>query len=591
MPFERRVVHYGPGPSDLKGMLSDRAIAGCWFELHRQGGCGAGELRLRDEFPDRGTIEIGDWIALEFTTGDRWYLGRVESREARSPAGVTLRLEGMGVQLSEVFVGGFGIAADGRAPHRYARTDLFPHDPDRSEETVDTVSAADEMVRLLMDQYVAPATDITVDPSLIETPAQPAELTSAKFRGEESVRAIIKDLALRAQGTSWGVDEQGRFFFLRPRSALLASYREGRDTLLLEESRDREHLFNRLLLTGGYVYGEAINSEVTARGLYRWRGNYIQPASRAKYGERRIRLWLPWIRTRSDSRAFAREFFRIYAEPTTRYLVEVGNQSVLPRPWLGVIRLEARDGSELITRAVETIRVQFDHAPRFRMELGPEDPRVHWPEPPHDERWEIPGEEAPEHGGDIISFSTAVSSPFSSDVSSSSSLVSSESSSSSGSSSTASSSSVGGGSSSSAAASSSGTTSSEPSSSSLLSSSSDTPSSSSPSSDSSGLPGSSSASATSSSSAAGSWSSSDLLSSSSDGAAGSSGLTTGDSSSAATTSGSSGLSGSGGTTTSDGSLLSSSGTPGSGTSGVQSGLSGGSGTTSSATTWSSSSLI
>src|SRR5437868_2921682 len=103
----RRILHYSPTPADLVGPIADRAIVGCWFELNRQGGCGAGELRLKDEFPQRSAIDLGDWIACEFAADDRWYLGRVEKRIARSPAIVTLSLQGMSVQLGEVFPGGF----------------------------------------------------------------------------------------------------------------------------------------------------------------------------------------------------------------------------------------------------------------------------------------------------------------------------------------------------------------------------------------------------------------------------------------------------------------------------------------------------
>jgi len=408
MSYSRRIVHYSPGPTDLQAVISDRAIAGCWFELHRQGGCGAGELRLRDEFPNRSQIDVGDWIALEFESGNRWYLGRVKNRRADSPAGVTLRLEGMAAELAEAFPGGFGRnIADGVPPHRYAQTDLFPDDPDYADETVDAVSEPHEVIELLMQQYVVPATNVTFDPTRIESPLQPAELTSLKVRGEVSVRDVIKDLSVRARDASWGVDEDGKFFFLRQRSTLLATYREGVNLVSLDETRDRDLLFNRVVLTGGLVYDPALGSDVVGRTFYRWRGNYIQPASRSQYGERRIRMWVPWIRTRSDAREFVREFFRIYAEPTTRYLVEVGNQSTLPRPWEGRIRIEARDGSELTTAQVETVRVQFDHAPRLRMQIGPVDPRTVWPEPPHHEESVIPHGPTPERGGgDIISFSS-----------------------------------------------------------------------------------------------------------------------------------------------------------------------------------------
>lgn len=410
MSYERRIVHYGPDLTGSAELLSDRAIAGCWFELHRQGGCGSGELQLRDEFANRAAIEIGDWIACEVSAGERWYLGRVQQRQARSPARVSYRLEGMSVELGEVFPGGFSRAiGEGTPPHRYGCTDLFSFDPDHAGETADSAARADEVVRLLLNQYVIPRTHIQYDPELVESVAA-AAVTTLKFRGEESVRSVMKELAIRAGNASWGVGADGKFYFLQRRPTVLATYREGTNLLSLEETRDLEMLYNRVVLTGDYVYNAPLDSGAYFRGFYRWRGNYVEPHSRALYGERRIRLWIPWIRTQADSLQFVREFFRVYAHPISRFQVEAGNQLLLPRPWLGRIRLESRTGAELITAQIETVRVQFDHAPQLRMEVGPEDPHTHWPEPPQDERWEIPGvslDNGP--GGGLVSLTPGLS--------------------------------------------------------------------------------------------------------------------------------------------------------------------------------------
>lgn len=401
MPFARRFLHYSPGPTDLVGEISSRAVLGAWFELLRQGGDGAGELTLCDDFSDRGGIDTGDWIAFEYDAGDRWYLGRVEEVLPSSPAGVTLRLQGMGGQLCEVFPGGFGSGADGAPPHRYAYTDLFSGDPDYSIETLDTVSEPTELVRLLMQQYVEPNTDITYDANLVEEPDVPGLVRSFKFRGEEPVRDVLCELALISKGASWGVDEDGKFFFLKPRTTVAATFQEGVDVISLAESRERDLLYNRLLLTGGYVYDCGQSSGSFACGTYRWRGTYIQPASRDAYGERQISVVVPWIRTVEDSREFAREFFRTYAEPTVRYLIEVGDQPVPLKPWEGRVRLLDAAGNELIETQIEAVRVLFDHAPRFRLELGPADPHGCWPEPPVRQRWVIGA--APV--GELITFS------------------------------------------------------------------------------------------------------------------------------------------------------------------------------------------
>lgn len=390
MPFQRRILYHGSDPQGAPQLLSLTAVRSCWFELHRQGGCGSAEVILSDDFDLRNEIEIGDWISFEPVTGTRWYLGRVQERRAEVPARVRLRLEGMGIELNEVFPGGFGSQADGRKPHVYAATDLFDLDPDRGRETFDSASTAEQVVRLLLTQYLPAGTHIRYVPSLVEPPLRPAPLASLKVRGEESIRAILKDLALRAQSASWGVDEQGQFFFLRPRNDLLVTFQAGSDLTSLEETRDLEYLFNRILLTGDYVYDRRIYSGDVARRSFRWRGSYIEPISRGQFGDRRIRIWVPWIRTQEDAYAFAREFFRTYSQPSSRYFLETAPQVNLPVPWLGRVRALSADGQELITARLETIRVLFDQAPRFRLELGPEDPRNLWPEPTQDERWELP---------------------------------------------------------------------------------------------------------------------------------------------------------------------------------------------------------
>jgi len=398
--FNRRILNHGPDPSGVPQELSLTVVKSCWFELHRQGGCGSGQIHLSDEFVQREGTQIGDWISFEAAAGDRWYLGRVEERRADITTGVRLRLEGMAVELNQMFPGGFGELADGQKPHLYAATDLFEFDPDRDGQTMDTVSTVEELVRLLLSQSLSPDSHLQISPDRIEAPELTASITSLKLRGEESVRALLKDLAVRAQGAAWGVDEQGRFFFLRPRQTILATFREQQDLTALTESQDLEQVFNRMLLTGDYVYDRMDQSGDVARRSYRWRASYFEPVSRGQHGDRRIRMWLPWIRTQADGATFAREFFRMYSQPSRRLTIETVGSDQLPRPWLGRVRVQDRAGNLLIAARPETVRVLFDHVPRFRMELGPADPRDLWPEPPHDERWEIPQDQQ-SAGGNI----------------------------------------------------------------------------------------------------------------------------------------------------------------------------------------------
>ena len=256
MPYTRRILHYLPGPTDFVAALSDSAVAGCWFELHRMGGCGAGELQLKETFPQRHAVDVGDWIALEFDTGERWYLGRVEHRQASSPAGVTLRLEGMGIELNEAFPGGFSPSVgDGTPPHRYANTDLFSNDPDRDLETFDSVNEPHELIDLLLSQYILPRTNITRDPVLIESSLprdvdyQPSNSAAKNRLGRSS-----KSLPCGPATHRGGVNQDGEFFFLRQPNGTVATYQEGVDVVSLAESRERDLLFNRIVLTGGYIY-------------------------------------------------------------------------------------------------------------------------------------------------------------------------------------------------------------------------------------------------------------------------------------------------------------------------------------------------
>ncbi|MAT14605.1 MAG: hypothetical protein CMJ46_04970 [Planctomyces sp.] len=424
MVFERRIRHFSPGPADYVGEISTRAISGCWFELHRRGGCGDAELVLLNDFADRYEIEIGDWIAFEAEEGVRWYLGRVEERESRSPAGVLCRLTGMAVELGEIYPGGFSRTFAYKVPpHRFAQTDLFPGDPDYSDETVDVVSQAPELAWLLLDRYANGQTHIQFDIENFSPLEVDSPVMSVKFRGEESLRSILKDLAMRNRDAAWGVNAEGEFYFQPNGTTLQKTLREGVDLLSLKEVRNLDQVYNRILLTGDYVYDAEQNSEVPANGFYRWRGTYVQPFSRSQYGDRRIRMWIPWIRSQTDAHQFVTEFFRVYAKPSSRYEIEVAGIENMILPWAGLVRLEDREGNELDTAPVETVRVQFDAVPRYELSVGPELPQELWPEPEHDERWEI---NRLGGGGGVVTFSSEVESSSGSDDSYESSSASSD---------------------------------------------------------------------------------------------------------------------------------------------------------------------
>ena len=399
MSFTRLIYHYLPDLVEVKGMLTSDSVAGCWFELDRLGGCGAGELRLKAAFRERERFEVGEWIAFEPALGERWYVGRIEERICDSPAGITLILQGMSVELGERFIGGFGIHADGVAPLKYGATDTFPQDPDVAGEKYIQLTEPEDIIKYLLDAYIVGRSHITYDPADIEPGIPGSGVVSAKFRGEESVRSIIKELAMRAGDMSWGVTAAGKFYFLRQRQVPTATYQETIDLTSLREQRELDMIYNRVVLTGDYIYDREDHSADIARRSFRWRGNYTEPVSKGIYGERRLRLWIPWIRTKDDARRFLEQFFAVYAYGKNRYTLETVPQENVPYPWLGPVKIMSASGEELLTGVVEKVRVEFDHAVVLKMEIGPVDPRKLWAEPPQDERFELPDQPPAGFGG------------------------------------------------------------------------------------------------------------------------------------------------------------------------------------------------
>ncbi|MEZ5947721.1 MAG: hypothetical protein R3C12_00475 [Planctomycetaceae bacterium] len=183
------------------------------FDLHRQG-CGAGELRLKTEFAGR-RIQPGSGLPVNMAwehvgTWVAWNGWIAKARRSTRATG------GPAIELNEVYPGSLLPTAAGVKPHLYAREDYFSDDPDRALESMDVVLNTRELIERLLQQYVLPRTRIRYEASLVETGPAGHDVTSLKLRGEETVRSVLKDLAVRARNASWGVDAEGRFFFCSP---------------------------------------------------------------------------------------------------------------------------------------------------------------------------------------------------------------------------------------------------------------------------------------------------------------------------------------------------------------------------------------
>lgn len=391
--MSRRVIlHHGSDPRNEGRAIDERVVAGCWFEWHRQGGCGPGELKLERTWAESSDVLPGDWISIGTSSTDRWYLGRVDEWRATYPAGVSVRLAGMVNELNELFPGGFG--PSGIRPERHGQTDRFFHDPDHGIQDVRPTQSVTAVVEDFVREHVEPRSHITNSQPIVAEEDVPVD--SMTLRGEESIRSLLKDLAVRAGGVPWGVDQYGEFFFRPPSESAVAEFRLAENVLRCAETRDRDVLFNRLQMTGDFVYDRQDDPLGNAQRAYRYRKIFTRDESVSTHGEHRIRLLLPWIRTDDDARRFVEGFFHQYASPASRFLIEaIVDAAALPIPWNGRVILSDEQGDVVASGFPSVVRVQFDACPTVRMELGPEDPRRLWAEPNEDERYEIATPEIP----------------------------------------------------------------------------------------------------------------------------------------------------------------------------------------------------
>lgn len=382
MAYDRVVEHLDTDGSTLIKDMSHRCTD-AWFELLRKGGCGSAEVKLDYRFNERWTaanFSIGQYVRLSYSAGVVWYLGRIEAIDVTTPMGITLTLQGMMVEMAEVFPGGFGGVGDD-VPHRYARTDWFPNDPDYSLQSWDIISQPNQLVELIWSQYIGPATNIGL--GTVEAPSPATGLESLIFRGQESALAIIKQIATIANEASYGVDENGDLFFKKRVSTVVDTFQEGIDMESLTMTIDRSLMCNSLLITGDYIY-----EPVYGPGFYRYQGSWRNTASIAAYGEIRKEVFLPWIRTNEDALAFAKQFFAQYASPTLRHTFKTRPVSGLIKPWDGQVYLLDLPGTSSATQIFEKIKVNFNQDITFEITSGPEE--FYIPAFKQDQRWEIP---------------------------------------------------------------------------------------------------------------------------------------------------------------------------------------------------------
>lgn len=371
----------------------------CEFTILRQGGCGEGTLRLTLPFEEDSADE-GLYVRCSYASGDPWFLGKVLEVSAEEPSGQNWRLYGLFEQVDNLQVGGLG-SGDCRGPHLMADTNRFPQDPDRDIQSWDIAVHWNDLVQYIYDGYIAPETGIGLD--VIEAPDVEVDFRSMVFRGEETVGQVLRTIAVAEWGASYGVDADGEFYWLKPRTTGLARFQQGLHTTKLSRSTDRSLLMNRIFLTGDNIYEdiftgplidtiEKILSAATGGHFpnkpYRFLKAYCDEASIAAYGPKTRAIHAPMIRTDEDAQAFIDGLLDKYAQPVTRYTFTTTPQSVLLEPALGYICLLDKNGDTLAFEQFDQLKVVFNEAPYFEITTGPEE--LQFPEPPPRQRWELP---------------------------------------------------------------------------------------------------------------------------------------------------------------------------------------------------------
>jgi hypothetical protein len=188
------------------------------------------------------------------------------------------------------------------------------------------------------------------------------------------------------------VDAEGDFFFKPLVTTTQATYVEGVD-VDIDREENRDMIYNRLVLVGGYVYGAT-----GSPGFYVWTSHHEDSGSVASYGARTLRVKIPYIRTHVEATNFATSFLSKYSEATVRYTGTTTSQSGPLYPWAGKVSLTPADGTDWfgatsVVDYFDTCKVSFNEAPLFTFTTGPVPPT--YPEPEVD----ATGEQSSSGGG------------------------------------------------------------------------------------------------------------------------------------------------------------------------------------------------
>lgn len=339
------------------------------FQWNRTGGLGTGTFTL-DAVPDADTPQVGQWIVCRYSATSTWYRGKIDAVEVDSPNGtISLRTTSMWSVITETQVG--GNPWWDKQPQTFGRYDYFYNDPDHATQVYTNLTNLKDVVQKLYDDYIAPwGNGTTIQLDVIDAPTDADSFASMTFRGGESLSQILRSIAEAAGNYSYGIDADNKFFFKPFDDVPQTTYTDSVNAKM-SWTTDRDLMYNRLILTGGYVYGSP-----TPNGFYVWDYHAEDAASVAAYGvSKTLTVKIPWIRNHVDSQNFADSFFAKYAVPTTRYSITTIAQGHTLFPWKGSINVVDNRGTTVNKLVLDTVAVEFDAAPFFKFTTGPEEPK------------------------------------------------------------------------------------------------------------------------------------------------------------------------------------------------------------------------
>lgn len=340
----------------------------CDFEWLRQAGLGGGAMTLDLTTADTLPV-VGQWVTCKYNSTDVWYRGRIEEVAVNSPdGGVNIRMFSLWSVLTEMQVGGNPWWDTG--PQTFGRFDYFTSDPDRASQTYTTITNIKDLVQKLYDDYLLPwGNGATILLDVIDAPTDADSFASMTFRGGESLNQVLRTIAEAAGDYSYGITADNKFFFKPNDTAAQHTYTEGVNCNY-SYSTDRSLMYNRLILTGGYVYGAP-----STAGFYVWNYHAEDSTSVAAYGvTKSLTVKIPWIRNHIDSQNFADSFFAKYAQPTTRYSIQTIAQGYPLLPWMGAINVVNSGSVTVATQTFDAVKVTFNAAPVFSLTTGPAQP-------------------------------------------------------------------------------------------------------------------------------------------------------------------------------------------------------------------------